>query len=139
VTVKSVRLWVLVAALDGFLAVLAGAGSAHLFASDPRGAILFKTAAEYGMYHGLALLALAGLAGQVEGFAGGLIAAAGWLFVTGIALFSGSLYLLALTGVHGFGFVTPFGGVALLLGWLALLVAAFSAVRKTGWGTDRRR
>jgi uncharacterized membrane protein YgdD (TMEM256/DUF423 family) len=52
-----------------------------------------------------------------------MLTAAGWLFVAGIVLFSGSLYLLALTGITWLGAITPFGGVAFLLGWLGLAVA----------------
>jgi uncharacterized membrane protein YgdD (TMEM256/DUF423 family) len=73
------------------------------------------------MYHALALLLTAALAGREPGRA---VAAAGWLFVAGIVLFSGSLYLLAVTGVTILGAITPVGGVAFLAGWASLAIAA---------------
>ncbi len=82
---------------------------------------MFETGARYEMYHALAL----GLAAWAASRGGG--AAAGWaggLFLAGTALFSGSLYALALTGVRGLGLVTPFGGVAFVAGWIALALAA---------------
>jgi uncharacterized membrane protein YgdD (TMEM256/DUF423 family) len=72
------------------------------------------------MYHALALLLTAAL---MPRFPGRAIVAAGWLFVSGIVLFSGSLYLLAVTGVTVLGAITPIGGVAFLAGWAALVVA----------------
>jgi len=73
------------------------------------------------MYHALALLLTAALMPRVPGKA---VVAAGWLFVAGIVLFSGSLYLLAVTGVTILGAITPFGGVAFLAGWAALAIAS---------------
>lgn len=83
----------------------------------------FKTGAEYQMYHGLALLAV-GL--WSERRAGRAVSMAGWCFVLGILLFSGSLYILTLTGVSKWGAVTPIGGVFFLIGWAALAVATFA-------------
>jgi uncharacterized membrane protein YgdD (TMEM256/DUF423 family) len=76
------------------------------------------------MYHALALLAVAW---AVTRWPGPWVTSAGWLFVAGTVLFSGSLYLLALTGVRALGAITPFGGLAFILGWLALACAAWSA------------
>jgi uncharacterized membrane protein YgdD (TMEM256/DUF423 family) len=75
------------------------------------------------MFHALALVAAAWAAGRGGGGAGAA-AWAGWLFVAGTVLFSGSLYVLALTGVRALGAVTPFGGVAFIAGWIALAIAA---------------
>ena len=83
----------------------------------------FETGARYQMYHSLALLAVAAAAAWRP--QAGLIPTAGWLFLAGIVLFSGSLYVLALTGVRRWGAVTPFGGLAFLLGWLLLALSAF--------------
>ena len=83
----------------------------------------FKTAAEYQMYHGLALIAVGVL---VERRKSRLANLAGWSFCAGIVLFSGSLYLLTLTGVTKWGAVTPLGGAAFLLGWGLLAGAATS-------------
>ena len=81
----------------------------------------FKTAAEYQMYHGLALIAVGFIC---ERRPSRLAGAAGWLFTTGIILFSGSLYILTLTGITKWGAVTPLGGLAFLLGWLLFAIAA---------------
>jgi uncharacterized membrane protein YgdD (TMEM256/DUF423 family) len=85
----------------------------------------FKTAAEYQMYHALGIIAVGFLAqkGPV-----GSLNAAGWCFVLGIILFSGSLYALVLSGVTKFGMITPIGGVLFIVGWAAL---ALAAIRRT--------
>lgn len=106
-----------------FLAVAAGAFGAHALRSrlTPDLLAVFETAARYQMYHALALLAVAWAATQ---WPSGLTLAAGWLFIAGITIFSGSLYLLSLTGVRWLGAITPLGGAAFLAGWLCLAVAA---------------
>ena len=76
------------------------------------------------MYHALALLAVAWAATR---WPGGAVTVAGWLFVAGTLLFSGSLYLLAVTGVRALGAITPFGGLAFILGWLVLAWAVWAA------------
>ncbi len=81
----------------------------------------FKTGAEYQMYHSLALLAVGLL---VERRQTRWLTVAGWTFLGGIALFSGSLYLLTLTGVTKWGMVTPIGGVLFLVGWATLAIGA---------------
>lgn len=83
----------------------------------------FKTGAEYQMYHALGLLAVGAITAQRPSR---LASIAGWSFVLGIALFSGSLYVLTLTGVTKWGMVTPIGGVFFLIGWAALAVATIS-------------
>jgi uncharacterized membrane protein YgdD (TMEM256/DUF423 family) len=124
------RLWLVCAGLAGIVTVAAGAMGAHLLgAADPRAALLVGTASQYGMYHALALLGLAALAGRPEFVAARTRRAAGALFLAGIVLFSGSLYILALGGPRAAGYVTPFGGLAFLLGWAALAVGALSARR----------
>jgi uncharacterized membrane protein YgdD (TMEM256/DUF423 family) len=82
----------------------------------------FRTGAEYQMYHALGLLAVAALSARRPSTAAHV---AGVAFVAGIVLFSGSLYVLTLTGVTKWGAVTPFGGVLFLIGWAALAVACF--------------
>ena len=81
----------------------------------------FETAARYQMYHALALLAVAW---AITRWPGSLTVWAGWLFVVGTVLFSGSLYILALSGTRWWGAVTPLGGVAFLAGWSCFLLAA---------------
>jgi uncharacterized membrane protein YgdD (TMEM256/DUF423 family) len=113
--------WVLGCVL-GFLGVAAGAFGAHALRGrvPPDLLAVFETAARYQMYHAVALLA----SSRVAGRPGGVVA--GWLFAAGVVLFSGSLYLLALTGTRWLGAVTPLGGVAFLAGWLALARAGWS-------------
>jgi uncharacterized membrane protein YgdD (TMEM256/DUF423 family) len=120
------RLWFGLGAALALLAVVSGAFGAHAL-EDRLGSDdldLWQTAARYHMYHALALLAVAYAAGR---WGGSLTAAAGWLFLVGVVLFSGSLYLLSLTGARVLGVVTPFGGLCFILGWAALLAQAFKA------------
>ena len=100
------------------MAVLAGAFGAHALRERLTAADLatFETAARYQMYHALALLAVAWQVDRGNARA----KTAGWLFLAGILLFSGSLYVLTLCGIRWMGAVTPLGGVAFLLGWLVL-------------------
>lgn len=103
-------------ALLGGLAVAAGAFAAHGLRGrlSPDLLAVFETGARYQMYHALALL---GVALWLDRRPVPMIRAAGWCFVGGSVVFSGSLYLLALTSTPGWGAVTPLGGVALLVGW----------------------
>ncbi len=114
------RLAVVVASLLLFVAVGAGAFGAHALRGrlDPSLAAVWQTAVQYQFWHALGLFGV-GVLLRLEPARRGL-AAAGWLLVCGIALFSGSLYAMALTGVRSLGMVTPFGGVALLAAWATL-------------------
>lgn len=117
------RTFVVLAGASGCLAVGAGAFGAHALRARLPAELLevWKTGAQYQMYHALAL----GLAAWAcTRWPGALTSAAGWLFLAGTVLFSGSLYALALTGVRALGAVTPVGGVCWLAGWAALAVAA---------------
>jgi uncharacterized membrane protein YgdD (TMEM256/DUF423 family) len=113
-------------AVSAGVAVALGAFAAHGLRSriSPEALATFETGARYHMYHALALLAVAWAATRWPGAA---VSAAGWLFVAGTVLFSGSLYLLAVTGVRALGAITPLGGLAFILGWLALAWAACTA------------
>lgn len=108
--------WILGCGLAG-LAVAAGAFGAHALRArlTPEMLVVWETAARYQMYHALALLGVAWAAERRP--AASLVGAAGWLFVAGIVLFSGSLYVLAWSGVSWLGAITPLGGVAFLVGW----------------------
>jgi len=105
-------------------AVAAGAFGAHgLRGRIPADLLeVFETAARYQMYHALALL---GVAWAVSHWANPLTSAAGWLFIGGTVIFSGSLYVLALSGTRWLGAVTPIGGVLFLAGWACLAFAAW--------------
>jgi uncharacterized membrane protein YgdD (TMEM256/DUF423 family) len=107
----------------GFLAVAAGAFGAHALRErlGPEMLAVWETAARYQMYHALALLAVAMAAAR---WPGGGWSAAGWLFTAGVVVFSGSLYVLAFTGIRWLGAITPLGGLCLLGGWIALALAA---------------
>jgi len=116
-------LWLAIAAINGGLAVASGAFAAHGLQGriDAQALQTFETGTRYHMYHALAI-GLAALAMR-DAAAGAAVSAAGF-FLAGILLFSGSLYLLALTGVRLFGAITPFGGVCFLIGWGLLAIAA---------------
>jgi uncharacterized membrane protein YgdD (TMEM256/DUF423 family) len=103
-------------AVLALLAVAAGAFGAHALRPrlTPADLEIFETAARYHMYHALALIAVAWATTR---WPGALTHAAGWALLTGLLVFSGSLYLLVLTGHRWLGAVTPLGGLALLLGW----------------------
>ena len=121
----SALLWIRVAALLGGLSVAAGAFGAHSLKDklEPRMLENFQTGATYQMTHALALLAVGVLLSLSPRPAPALNLAA-WAFFVGILLFSGSLYALALSGITKLGAVTPLGGVAFLVGWIALAVGA---------------
>ena len=109
-------------AINAALAIAAGAFGAHALRDrlDVRRLEIFETAARYQMYHALALVLCGVLVGR------GLAAAgtAGWVLQAGVVIFSGSLYVLALTDTRWLGAITPIGGLALLVGWVLLAVAA---------------
>ena len=122
----SARVFLALGSASAFIAVAGGAFGAHALRRrlDENLLAVFETGIRYQMYHALALLAVAW---AMDRWGGGLVAASGWLFVAGTVVFSGSLYLLALTGQRMFGAVTPIGGVALLCGWLVLLIGVLRA------------
>ena len=117
------RLFFSLGAASAFVAVAAGAFGAHALRArlSPELLAVFETGARYQMYHALGLMAVAWAATR---WPGALPQWAGWLFVGGTVLFSGSLYALALSGVRALGAVTPLGGVAFLAGWVCLALAA---------------
>jgi uncharacterized membrane protein YgdD (TMEM256/DUF423 family) len=118
------RLFISLGALSAFIAVAAGAFGAHALRDRLSASLLdtFQTGAQYQMYHALALVGVGILLARFSAEGSPWLSAAGWLFVAGTLLFSGSLYLLALTDTRWLGAITPLGGVAFLLGWLALAI-----------------
>ncbi|WP_447777979.1 DUF423 domain-containing protein [Pseudomonas chlororaphis] len=118
------RGFLMLAAFFGFTGVALGAFAAHGLKNRLSAEYLaiFHTGVTYQLVHTLALLGVALLATQIPGR---LLTWAGASFAIGILLFSGSLYLLTLTGFSKLGIVTPFGGLAFLIGWLCLGLAAW--------------
>ena len=118
------RTFLLIGSVLGFLGVVLGAFGAHAFRSRLSAEMLtvFETAVRYQMYHTFAILIVAAAIGRI-GDAAWLVIA-GWFFVAGIVLFSGSLYALTLTGIGMLGAITPVGGLLFLIGWACLIVFA---------------
>lgn len=118
------RLWLLLSACAGFTGVALGAFAAHGLKSQltPAYLAVFQTGTHYQLVHALALFGV-GLLAILR--PAPLVNCAGALFTLGIALFSGSLYALTLSGISVLGMVTPFGGVAFLAGWLCLGLATW--------------
>jgi uncharacterized membrane protein YgdD (TMEM256/DUF423 family) len=117
------KTFLLLGAVAAFLAVALGAFGAHGLRGrlSPEMLAVFQTGVQYHMSHALALILVSGIMGRMSGW---LIQSAGWCFVAGIVFFSGSLYLLAVTGVTILGAVTPIGGLFFLAGWACLAFAA---------------
>ena len=115
--------WFIAGALSALLGVGLGAFGAHGLRArlGTERLATFEIGVRYQMYHALALLATAWASTM---WPGALVTAAGVLFVVGTLLFSGSLYLLSLTGTRWLGAITPLGGLAFLAGWLCLVLAA---------------
>jgi uncharacterized membrane protein YgdD (TMEM256/DUF423 family) len=110
-------------ALSAFIGVAAGAFGAHGLKNrlTPDMLAVFEVGVRYQMYHAIALLAVAWAIGK---WPGSLATTAGWLFIAGTVVFSGSLYVLSLSGIKWLGAITPIGGLAFLAGWLCLAIAA---------------
>ena len=124
--------WIRAGAILGGLGVTFGAFGAHGLKEymEPRSLEVFEIAVRYQMYHAPALIAVGLLASL--GRSGAALSVAGWSFLVGTLIFSGTLYVLALTGIRWLGAITPIGGVALIVGWFALAFAAGSIAKATG-------
>ena len=116
-----IRLWICAGAANGFIAVAIGAFSTHLLQDRLSAEALgwVETGMNYELAHALALLAVAWLAGREVRHPTSL-GVAGWAFLLGTILFSGTLYVMAFTGAKALGSVVPLGGVSFLIGWAAL-------------------
>jgi uncharacterized membrane protein YgdD (TMEM256/DUF423 family) len=121
------RLFLAIAALFGGLSVAGGAFATHALRSrlPSRALEIFETGARYQMYHALALLLLVLLMSQADAPTP-LMVTAGWAFIVGVLLFSGSLYGLSLSGIKWFGAIAPLGGAAFLVGWGCIAIAALN-------------
>jgi uncharacterized membrane protein YgdD (TMEM256/DUF423 family) len=117
------RFWLAAGAISAGLAVAAGAFGAHALRArlEPADLATFETGARYQMYHAFAMVAVSWVASRTTS---GAANTAGWCFLIGTVLFSGSLYLLTLSGLRWLGAITPLGGLAFLAGWAALASAA---------------
>ena len=118
------RLFFACGSISGGLVVVLNALGVHTLKDrmTPEIMATFETAVRYQMYHALALLVVAVACAWRS--TSRLLLTAGWLFVIGIVFFSGSLYVLILTGLHGFGAITPVGGLSFIVGWMCLFVGS---------------
>ena len=118
------RIFFVIGSVSGLIGVGLGAFAAHALKARMDASLLatFEVGVRYQMYHALALLAVAWACTRWPGAA---VTTSGWLFVLGTVLFSGSLYVLSLTGARWLGAVTPLGGAALLAGWACLAWGAW--------------
>lgn len=119
----SVRIWLMLAALNGLMAVAAGAFGAHAVA-DPQVKEWLRTGAQYQLVHAVAGIACYGLLRVMLNQAG----LAAWLFGFGGLIFGLSLYAMAITGARVLGAVTPIGGVLMIAGWAVLLWGALAGM-----------
>ncbi len=124
---QSSRTWVFIAAISGGLAVAVGAYGYHKLSGEPALREVLATAVQYHMFHTLALFAVAWLAANRTEKAAYWAVRAGWSFVGGIGMFSGSLYSYTLGSAEPVGAAAPIGGMLFLTGWVML---AWSAMRK---------
>ena len=118
------RTFLFFGSLLGFLGVVFGAFGAHALKSRLSADMLvvFETGVRYQMYHAFAILIVAAAIGRIGD--ANLLVLAGWFFVAGVVLFSGSLYALSLSGVGVLGAITPVGGLIFLIGWACLALFA---------------
>ncbi len=116
------KVFVVIGCVFGLLSVALGAFGAHGLQErvEPRMIEIWETAARYQMYHALALFAVGWVMQQTQ-HTGATVA--GWSFVAGTLIFSGSLYVMVLTGTKWLGAITPIGGTAMIVGWVALMIA----------------
>lgn len=119
------KLFLVLGSINAFLSVALGAFGAHVLEKKLSDKMLqvYHTAVQYEMFHALGLILIAVLYEKLG--ASSLINTAGWSMFIGIVLFSGSLYALSMSGIKILGAITPFGGLAFLLSWVLLIVAAF--------------
>lgn len=122
-----IKIFLAIASIFGGLSIGAGAFASHALKDklSERSLEIFETAARYQMYHALALLLVVLLINQTESSQPSLVIA-GWAFIIGIVVFSGSLYALSLTDIKVLGAITPLGGLAYIIGWGALAYSSLN-------------
>ncbi len=125
--IAMLKLFVILGSLNALLSVALGAFGAHGLKDKLTVKMLetYQTGVHYHMIHSLGLIFIAILADKLEG---SLTTWSGWLMFAGIVLFSGSLYILSISGVKWFGAITPLGGVAFIAAWLLLALSAWKAL-----------
>ncbi len=118
------KFFIIVGALNAFLAVALGAFGAHGLEGklEPKYLEVWKTGVQYEMFHAIGLIAIGILSGKYP--ASSLLSWSGWIMLIGIILFSGSLYVLSTSGIKVLGAITPLGGVAFLVSWVLLIIFA---------------
>jgi len=119
--------FLLVGAINAFLAVAFGAFGAHMLEGrlDEKYINTWQTGVTYQMFHAIGLLVIGVLSGNLP--ASSLLSWSGWMMIIGIILFSGSLYILSLTQIKILGAITPLGGVSFLIAWVLLMIVAVKA------------
>ncbi|ALC88653.1 hypothetical protein AM500_01700 [Bacillus sp. FJAT-18017] len=118
------KTFIIIGAVNAFLAVALGAFGAHGLEGrvEPKYLETWKTGVTYQMFHAAGLLVIGLILGKIP--AASLFTTSGWLMLTGIILFSGSLYVLTLTKISILGAITPLGGVAFLAAWVLIVIGA---------------
>ncbi|OKL37541.1 DUF423 domain-containing protein [Domibacillus mangrovi] len=118
------KLFIILGAINAFLAVGLGAFGAHGLEGkvEPKYLEIWKTAVQYQMFHAIGLIIIGFLMGQFPGSSA--LNWSGWLMFIGIILFSGSLFVLAVTAISKLGAITPIGGLAFLIAWVLIIIAA---------------
>ena len=113
--------YLMIGAISGCLVVIMGAFGAHALNEilDDYGKLIYNKAVLYHMFHSIAILIL-GLINKIQPDIP--LSMAGWSFLFGIILFSGSLYILAITGIKSMGIITPIGGILLIIGWVFFIL-----------------
>ena len=122
------KIFLILGSLNAFLAVALGAFGAHGLEGklSERMLDVYKTGVQYHMIHAIGLILIALLSNHLSQTS--FIGWAGWLMFLGIVLFSGSLYVLSMTGIGVFGAITPLGGVSFLVAWLLVMIAAWKVL-----------
>lgn len=117
------KTFIIIGAINAFLSVALGAFGAHGLEGrvEPKYLANWQTGVQYQMFHAVGLMIVGILAGQIA--SSSLLNWSGWLMLAGIIIFSGSLYVLTLTGISILGAITPIGGVSFLVGWVLLIIA----------------
>ncbi|WP_078556987.1 DUF423 domain-containing protein [Bacillus alkalicellulosilyticus] len=117
------KLFVILGAINAAVVIALGAFGAHALEQKvtERFLKIYQTGVQYHMYHAMGLIFVGLIAGKLSSL--NIIHTAGWFMLVGIVLFSGSLYVLSLTGITKFGMITPIGGLAFIIGWVLVIVA----------------